>query len=202
MNQNTEQIRDDILNALLPHIAFDGWQWRAIRQAARDAGYEEAMAEAVFPGKAGDIITHFSDWADRQMLVALAGTDPQALRVRDRIRTAVLARLEILTPHKEAVRLAMSYGALPHHSPQAAKFIWRTADRIWDWAGDETTDYNRYTKRGLLSGVLGATSMTWLNDDSPDMTITRDFLDRRIENVMQLGRVIGKMKQPFGKKTS
>ncbi|MEM6306943.1 MAG: COQ9 family protein, partial [Pseudomonadota bacterium] len=40
--------------------------------------------------------------------------------------------------------------------------------------------------RATLSAVYGAVVLFWLGDDSLDGQATWDFLDRRIENVMQI----------------
>lgn len=195
MSKEIERTKDAILEALLPEVPFDGWSWQGVRQAAVAAGYDKAMARAVFPGKLNDVLAHFTLWVDRQMFERLADIDPEELRIRDRIKTAVMARFEVLAPYKEAEKLALSYWSLPQRSIRAGKVLWGSADRIWDWAGDTAKDYNRYTKRGLLSGVMGSTMLVWIEDESEDMAVTSAFLDRRIENVMQLGRIIGKIKK-------
>ena len=159
MKENLTAIKDEILLALLPDVPFDGWTWEGAQAACIRAGHDEDMARAVFPGGLHDVAGHFADWADREMLARLKDVDIEALRVRDRVRDAVMTRIWILQEHREAEKMALSYWALPPHSLRAGKVLWRTADRIWDWAGDTATDYNRYTKRGLLSGVISATMM-------------------------------------------
>jgi ubiquinone biosynthesis protein COQ9 len=195
-NPSTLEIRDAILARLLPNVVFDGWRWPAVEEAAAQAGYDRQMAQAVFPGRLPAVIDHFSSWADRRMLEGLANVDIASLRIRDRIRDAVLKRFEILEPHREAVKLALSFRLLPGRTLQAGKAAWRTADAIWNWAGDTATDYNRYTKRGLLCGVLTSAMLAWVQDGGNDPEILRSFLDRRIENVMQLGRLVGRVKKP------
>ena len=195
MTEKTTQIKDEILLSLLPDVPFDGWTMAAAQAAAMRAGYGGDMARAVFPGGRTDLVAHFSDWLDQQMLARLSDVDTEALRVRDRIKTAVMARLQVMQEYREAEKLALSFWTLPSRSVKAGKLVWRTADRIWNWAGDTATDYNRYTKRGLLSGVISATTLAWINDDSETLRMTESFLDRRIENVMQFGRLLGKIKK-------
>jgi ubiquinone biosynthesis protein COQ9 len=189
------KIRDEIIQSALAHVRFDGWTWDVIVQAAADQGYEEPMTRAVFPGGLIDALDSFADYADRAMMAALAGIDPKSLRIRDRIRQALIARYEFLTPHKDAVRQSAAFWLMPWRKPRAAKIVWRTADVIWDWAGDDAKDYNRYTKRGLLSGIILSTTLAWLNDNTQNLEQTKEFLDRRIENVMQLNKVMGKVKR-------
>ena len=192
----TEEIRDRILEAALPHIPFDGWQWAVAERAAQDCGYEKSMAAAIFPAGLSDLVAHFSDRADRWMLSDLSAIVPESLRVRDRVAMAVMTRIDRLTPQREAVRLAMAYWAVPTRHLQAGRCLWRTADRIWNWAGDTATDYNRYTKRTLLGGVIASTTLAWLNDGDPATARprTEEFLHRRIENVMKLGKIVSKIR--------
>ena len=52
------------------------------------------------------------------------------------------------------------------HAALGAKLMYRTVDAMWRAAGDTSTDFNFYTKRGILAGVYGSTAMRWFNDTS------------------------------------
>jgi len=75
---------------------------------------------------------------------------------------------------------------MPQNVATGAKLAWRTADRIWRLAGDATTDFNHYSKRGLLIGVYASTLLVFLDDESEGLAETRAFLDRRIGDVMRI----------------
>jgi ubiquinone biosynthesis protein COQ9 len=70
---------------------------------------------------------------------------------------------------------------------------------MWRWAGDTATDYNYYTKRTILSGVIASTRLVWFDDDDPEHQETQAFLDRRIDNVMQFEKVKGKLTKAVAK---
>ena len=197
----TNDIRRALLEAALPDIAFDGWQDSVLERACEKTGITIDDAEKALPGGMADLALYLSTWADEQMLASLATEKLDTLRVRDRIALGVRRRLEILTPWKQAVSTAtaaLGFSAQGLHVPKA---VWDTADKIWDAAGDTATDYNRYTKRFLLSGVLTATTLCWLSDDSDGHQDTWDFLDRRIENVLTVGRGIGDIKNKIDRFT-
>jgi ubiquinone biosynthesis protein COQ9 len=189
--ENTNHIRDSILDRLIPHVPFDGWSKDALSRASAEAGYAPDMGEAVFPFAMDDVVAHFADRADREMLAALEGQDIS--RMRDKITQAVRQRLIWLDRHKEAERAAVAYWMRPIRKYRGMKIVWRTADCIWNWAGDTATDYNRYTKRILLAGVLTSTVLYWMKDNNLEDTFA--FLDRRIENVLTFGTLIGGMKK-------
>jgi ubiquinone biosynthesis protein COQ9 len=176
---------DRILDAALMHVPFDGWSDAAFRAAAADAGVPMAEARTLFPRGAVDMALAFHRRADREMADRLRTEDLSAMRFRDRVAHAVRLRLEIVEPHKEAVRRGVTLFALPLYAGDGARALWGTADAIWSALGDTSQDLNWYTKRATLSGVYSATVLYWLGDQSAGHLATWEFLDRRIDDVMR-----------------
>ena len=68
-------------------------------------------------------------------------------------------------------------------------------DLIWHYAGDKSVDYNWYSKRILLSGVINSTQLHMLQDKSPDFEDTWHFLEARLQDVASIGMNLGKLRQ-------
>jgi ubiquinone biosynthesis protein COQ9 len=109
----------------------------------------------------------------------------EGLKIREKIRSLVWQRVEIMGPAREAVRRGLAILAMPQNLPLALRISWRTADLMWRIAGDTSTDFNHYTKRMTLGAVYASTLLVWLDDDSEGWSETADFLDRRIDDVMK-----------------
>ena len=180
---------DELKEALAPllgsHAAFDGWSNRALTMAAAELGVPAERARIAFPRGAMEMIDAWFDSVDRRMLLAFPPERIAAMKIRDRIGALLLFRFETLRPSKEALRRAIAILAMPQNALAAARLAWRSADRIWRLAGDTATDYNHYTKRTILIGVYGSTTLVFLDDESDDLASTRAFLDRRIGDVMR-----------------
>jgi ubiquinone biosynthesis protein COQ9 len=189
------KIQDEILLAALAHVVFDGWNWEAVVLGAADAGHSEQSARGVFPGQVIDVLDGFAALADRRMMAALADVDADELRVRDRVRVALMARYGFLAEHKDALRQSVQFWAVPTRKVRGGKLVWRTADVIWNWAGDTATDYNRYTKRWLLSGIIVSSTLYWMNDSCETLDNLERFVDRRIDNVMKFGKILSRKKK-------
>lgn len=190
--QKRTELRDRILEAALEHAAFDGWGEQTFRNAAADAGVDLATARRLFPQGPAGLLDWLDDWADRRMLRAVAGEDLSKLPVRRRIARLVRARFEALAPYRESVRRAVLARGLPRNLPGGFTALWRACDRIWQAAGfdDAAKDGTSwYTRRALLAGVLVATLFYWLEDESEGFRDTWAFLDRRLEDVITLGRL-------------
>lgn len=182
-----------LLAAMLPHVPFDGWSAKSLNLAAADCDYDAGIAMRAFPGGAAEVLDFWVTETDAAMLRALESRDLAAMKVRERVKLAVLTRLELVAPHREAVRRALTLEALPQHAPRALKQLYRTVDAIWYAAGDTATDFNFYTKRMLLAGVYATTLMHWLDDKSEGFAGTAAFLDRRLVDVMHIQQAKGRL---------
>jgi len=189
-----EALRDRILEAALPHVPFDGWGRKALLQGAKDIGLGADEVARVFSGSAVEMIEHHSRMADRKMTAALAEMELPSMKMRNRIRTAIQIRLEQNARDREAVQRALAVLALSHNAVAGARLLYKTVDAIWYAAGDTATDFSFYSKRGLLAGVYSSTLLYWLNDNSEGFADTLAFLDRRIDNVMNMPRFSGRLK--------
>jgi ubiquinone biosynthesis protein COQ9 len=192
------ELKAAVLDGALKDAAFDGFTDKVLEKAGTSAGADKAALARLFPNGPVSLIEYFSQSVDAQMEKRLAGMDLAAMKIRARISTAIKTRLEILKPNKEAARRASAFLALPVHAAVAAKLLYQSVDAIWRAAGDTSTDFNFYTKRGILAGVYGATLLRWFNDTSADESATSEFLAARIENVMQFEKFKVEAKKALG----
>lgn len=180
---------DEIRAALAPVIArnaaFDGWGEAAIDNAAASEGLDIDVARLAFPGGAIDAIDSWFAAIDQMMVAAVPAELLAPAKIRQRIAMQVEARLAALAPDRESLRRALAILAMPQHALHAAKLGWHAADLMWRRAGDTATDYNHYTKRGILAGVYAATITVFLDDESDGRADTRAFLDRRIDGILK-----------------
>jgi ubiquinone biosynthesis protein COQ9 len=189
--------RDAAVEAMLPHVPFDGWTTRALRAGLADAGMPEDEAVLLFPGGAADMIEVFCDLADRRMEQEAAALPETKLTAR--VRAIIALRLRMSRPHKEAIRRALVVLALPGNTPAAAAITARTVDAIWHAAGDRSADFSWYTKRAILTAIYTATLLFWLHDTSEDDADTQAFIDRRLRGVGRLGRARGRAASLLGR---
>ncbi len=185
-------LKDKLLDAALLHVPFDGWSEAsfeaALAEVVADSGVDPALVHGLCPRGAVDLAVAYHERGDARMLERLRQADLSELKFRERIMAAVRYRLEAVED-KELVRRGMTLFALPAYAPDGARLIWNTCDAIWRELGDTSEDLNWYTKRATLSGVYSSTVLYWLGDTSEGHAATREFLDRRIENVMQFEKV-------------
>ena len=156
-----------------------GWGRATVLAASKAAGLSPGDCDLLLPNGPRDLAALLSRRHDAAALAALP--DPAGLKIRERIRTAVVARLDAAQADREAVRRWAGFLALPTNLPLALRLLWESADVLWRWAGDTATDENHYSKRAILSGIL-------IQVTALDLELGRvealAALDARIQNVM------------------
>jgi ubiquinone biosynthesis protein COQ9 len=193
-DMNLDELRAELAPRLAAHAVFDGWTETAIARAAAELGVPADRARLAFPGGAVAMIDAWFDATDKAMLAAFPPERIAALKTSARIGDLIRFRLDAMIPQREALRRALALLAMPQNALEGARLAWRSADRIWRLAGDKATDFNHYSKRAILIGVYGSTSLVFLDDSSEGLAETRAFLDRRIGDVMRFEKAKARWK--------
>jgi ubiquinone biosynthesis protein COQ9 len=199
MNKNEtdmtpDELRESILQATLPHIAYDGWSDVSFKRAADELKIDKGIIDLAFPNGAIEMIEDYAQQCDLRMLEIIKNPDFHSLKIREKITKLVRTRIEIETDNKEASNRTVPFLALPKNHLQSMKILYRSVDLMWKAISDTSADFNYYTKRMTLSAVYSSTFLFWLGDESEDAEDTWQFLDRRIENVMQFEKFKAKYK--------
>lgn len=188
-------LQDKWLQSLLPRVADMGWSQEAATVSAREAGIGSEEKALAAPNGVKDLIERFFDRAEEDMLAALDAQDMSELRTHEKVAAGIRAWLAALEPHREAVKRAAARGFAPWNAPAAAKRTWKTADAIWLAAGDTAEDYNRETKRALLSATLPTIVLYWLDNDYTEQELDA-FIQSRLKGAMKLGQWGSKFAKP------
>ncbi|MEJ0070398.1 MAG: COQ9 family protein [Pseudomonadota bacterium] len=186
--------RPALCAAALAEVPFEGWSLTALRRGAQALAIAPADIARLFPDGARDLMEYWAATNDEHMIEALGDVDLAALKLRQRIALAIKLRLTDIAPHREAMRRALSFLALPQHAALGARLLYRTVDTIWYAVGDRSTDHNFYTKRALLAGVYAATVLYWVDDRSDGAVETWSFLERRLDNVMRIPKLSARLR--------
>ena len=180
----SKEVRVDILQAMLPIVVFDGWNQKSLRESIKSINLPEGSEELYFPEGALEVIRFWHDQMNEFVKSNLESLNKSEMKIREQVTAGVLSALESIGSNEEAMRRAIIRLSLPDAAVQGPTYLWSLADSIWRAIGDRSTDYNYYTKRTILAGVLGSTITVWISDSDQNKVKTKLFLDARISNVM------------------
>lgn len=200
--ETLDELRVRLAPAIADAAVFDGWSSQAVAQAAADKGVDPQLAAYAFRDGPMAMVSAWVGHVDAEMTKALPAALLSSLPIRQRIRRLVLARLDVVAGHEEALKRALSIMAQPQNLAATARLGWRSADVMWRQAGDTATDYNHYTKRAVLGSVYAATLHAFVADTSEDKAETHAFLDRRIEGIMRFEKAKARILRPHDERFS
>lgn len=176
-----EATEQALLDEALKLAPVHGWTRRTVALAGKALGMSQGETELLIPHGPSDLAALLSRRHDARALVALADVHASNLKIRERIRRAVEARLDASASDEPALRRWIGFLALPQNLLLGSRLAWESADHLWRWAGDTATDENHYTKRTLLAGILTGAMAVRMTSGRKEAL---EFVDRRIENVM------------------
>jgi ubiquinone biosynthesis protein COQ9 len=185
--------QQELLDKALQLVPQLGWSNQALETAADQLGLSRAIVGSL-PRREGDLISYFNDNCNDRLKDLLTSTSEElsAMRIRDRVAQGVKHRLEMIQPYKSSWSDALAVQTQPQNLPASLKNYASITDMIWRYAaGDRSTDFSWYTKRALLTGVYISTELCMIGDVSANERDTWEFMERRLDDVLLLGKTIG-----------
>ena len=135
----------------------------------------------------------FNTLIDEGMLQRLELFPVDSMKIREKIRTAIIARLKELEPYKNLIKESTKHTLCPHYGASHLKATWGTCNVIWYWAGDKSTDFNHYTKRSLLAIIAAKIYAQWLRAPQTNWPELESSTEKLIDHVMKIPRLKSKV---------
>uniref|UniRef100_A0A8C5UQC0 Ubiquinone biosynthesis protein n=1 Tax=Microcebus murinus TaxID=30608 RepID=A0A8C5UQC0_MICMU len=164
-HESEEQLQHRILTAALEFVPAHGWTAEAIAEGAQSLGLSRAAA-SMFGSDGSELILHFVTQCNARLAHVL----------------------------EEEQKLALSVLMLPHNIPSSLSLLTSMVDDMWHYAGDQSTDFNWYTRRAVLAGIYNTTELVMMQDSSPDFEDTWRFLENRVNDAMNMGHTAKQVK--------
>ena len=191
--------KQKILQYFLELCTFEGWGDDALRQAFVKAEIDVKFLPFVFEKGCIDVADFFVRQIDEEMQKNCSGIDFSQMKIRDKIKNLVKIRLKINQKYQAQIRCLIAFYLKPSHIRFALENSYKTADLMWNLAGDNATDFNFYSKRLILAKIYIRVLLCFAKDKSENYQKTLDLLDKEIEKVMQFASFKFKVKSNFAK---
>lgn len=194
IEQKHKNIRKSIFNELQILLQNNSWSNEMIITAFKNLNIDHGYQFILFPGGLSEIVVSFNNYLDDKMNDQLRLL-PQTLKIREKIAKALEIRIIDLS-HQNIVKNTAAFFLLPINITNGIKSAWHTSDLIWKFAGDNSIDYNYYSKRSLLCGAYAASSTFYLSDNSDNYINTREFIKNALDNIINIGSLKNKITLP------
>ncbi|MFO1055787.1 MAG: TetR family transcriptional regulator [Dongiaceae bacterium] len=170
---------DPIILAALRLAEQLGWENVALRDVAEEAAVPFSQLYRRYRSRQA-ILDGFARAIDAKLLAA-SESDPPEGSARDRLFDLVMRRLDLLQPHREALRAVLHAG---RRDPLAAacglRSLARSMASLLEAAGISSEGIAGLVRTKGLGAIYLATLRRWLADDSEDKAATMAALDRML----------------------
>jgi AcrR family transcriptional regulator len=171
--------RDKIVAALLALLADKSFETIGLADVAARAGVSLAQLRDEFPSTLAIIAAHVK--ATDRAVLAEDTSDMAEEPERERLFDVLMRRLEILAPHRDAVRSLLRSA---RRNPPLAMALNRLAVRSQQWmltaAGIGAAGPRGMMRAQGLAMLFASVLRTWVNDDDPGLARTMAALDRAL----------------------
>jgi len=170
------------------------WSGKLIAQAESNCGLNSGYHHIIFPDGKTQMLQEFESWQDDLMQEALAKTK-RPKKIREQIALALETRLMDIISKTVALNISSAF-MMPQNILAGNESACRTCDLIWKYAGDKSTDFNYYTKRGLLLPVYLSAKAFYFADNSKNHQDTKDFIKNSLDNIINIASFKNRIKLP------
>lgn len=189
MDMDKQKIITSLMKNIWPHIAEQGWGWDTFSAFCQNKKMDVGHIKLAFPGGLDEIIITLNDELDRQVVKKLE----KGLGITATLKTAIEHKIDFKLEHKGAFKKIFQYLLTPPHPFLSMKLAFKTVNRFWYLAGDQSTDYNYYSKRLLLLYVYIPTMVYLLTKDKTKEDVVT-FMNRRFTEVAFIPKIKKKIK--------
>jgi AcrR family transcriptional regulator len=171
--------REKIIAAFLTLLADKPIERIGFVEIAEAAGVSLAQLRSEFPSTLAIVAAHMKS-VDRAVL-SEDFSDVEEEPVRERLFDVLMRRLEILAPHREAVRSLMRSA---RRNPPLALALHSLSVRSQQWmltaAGIGASGPRGMIRAQGLAALFGGVLRTWVRDEDPGQARTMAALDRAL----------------------
>lgn len=191
-NQETKKIT--LFKKLCKLLDSMHWSIELINEAEKQSNLETNYHKLLFTNGQTQLIQEFENWLDTEMLAALEKIE-KPKKIREQIALALETRIINIVPKNVTLKNS-SFFLVPTNIIAGNESACQTCDLIWKYAGDKSTDFNYYTKRGLLLPVYLSAKTFYVADNSKDYEKTKEFIKNALDNIINIASFKNRLNLP------
>ncbi len=206
-NSYLDKKRLKIINISKTIIIRNGWNKNLFNIISVEKKINSSELYILFPNGYKDMLSIILKNLNKDFEKQLNRSNFKKLPLHKRIKIIVMGKIAFIDLEKDFYKKIFYYLLLPNNYKLLSSQIYKSVDSIWHIAMDQSTDFNYYTKRIILSGIYSSTLFHFFNNNNIDETEEKlDFLLSKVskipsikKNIYSLGQKIPSFFKFFNK---
>ena len=144
--------------------------------------YDELII--LFPDGYKEMLKLSLDYLNYELENICSQYDFIRIPIHKRIKKIIITKINLMNKHKDFYRRTFYFLLIPINYKLLTAYLYKSVDLMWYISGDNSTDFNFYTKRMILSGVYSSVILHFISNDN--LLGTEKKLD---DNLLKISKI-------------
>ena len=187
IKNSLKNIRKKILYDSKKYIKENGWNDELLDKLSKENKYKLEEIMTLFPDGYKSLLKFYLDDLNLKMINSAKKINFKNINTSSRIKKLILLRLKLYQSEKKIIKKTYLTLLKPNNFKVTSKNLYNIVDEIWYIAGDNSTDFNFYSKRIILTFVYIPTVLYWIKNDN-NLKVEK-FLDAQLKSVSKIPKI-------------
>ena len=184
-NKNINKKKEDILKKTKKIVSIEGWSSDIFLKLQKQ-NIDKNDLFYLFQNGYKDLLEYALHNINEKLENRLKKINLINFPINKRIKKILLLRFEILNEDKEFYKKTFNHLLIPINNKISKKSLYNSVNIMWYLAGDNSTDFNFYTKRLILSGIYINALFVFF---SKDMKYVEKNLDKNLKKISKIPKI-------------
>lgn len=184
---NTNLLRKDVLQIAKSIVIKYGWNDNLLINISKNSKFNHSEIQVLFPRGYKSLLQLYLHEINEKMILKSRNIDLIRLKLHERIRELIILRLKIMLIEKKLISKTFLFLLLPQNYKFSIINLYKTVDEIWYLAGDNSTNFNFYSKRAILGSIYTSVMIHFINNNNIDDTI--EILNKQLKKVSKIPKI-------------
>ena len=151
-NNSNNKIKSIILQKLKKIVSVEGWSEKVLKQLLQN-GVEKSDLVTYFQYDYKELLKYSLEELNNSLEKEINKINIINYSLNKRIKKILMLRFNILNNDKEFYKKTFYHLLIPSNNKIMKSSLYKSVDTMWYLAGDNSTDFNFYTKRLILAVI-------------------------------------------------
>ena len=184
-NNSNNKIKSIILQKLKKIVSDEGWSEKVLKQLLQN-GVEKSDLVTFFQYDYKELLKYSLEELNKSLEKEINKINIINYSLNKRIKKILMLRFNILNNDKEFYKKTFYHLLIPSNNKIMKSSLYKSVDNMWYLAGDNSTDFNFYTKRLILAVIYVNALFVLFNKNFDEV---ESNIDRNLKKISKIPKI-------------
>ena len=184
-NNSNNKIKSIILQKLKKIVSDEGWSEKVLKQLLQN-GVEKSDLVTFFQYDYKELLKYSLEELNKSLEKEINKINIINYSLNKRIKKILMYRFNILNNDKEFYKKTFYHLLIPSNNKIMKSSLYKSVDTMWYLAGDNSTDFNFYTKRLILAVIYINALFVLFNKNFDEVELN---IDRNLKKISKIPKI-------------